>query len=150
MKLFQKIGNWIRNKFSNISDVIEDKAPDAVILTQTIKTAIEKHEGSIEWVLDELKLRGLSNLHDFAKRNLPVIIHELSLIDGLIPSGSSQDEAWKAYTGHIASKMKNARVKEWVNLAATILGALLFRTKAPRSVLIMATQFAYERIFGKP
>lgn len=148
MKLFQRISNWIRNAFADVADLIEERAQDAVILTQIIKTSIEKHEGSLEFVFDELKLRKLDRLHSFAKAKLPDLIKELSAIDGLVDAGASKEDAWNAYTAYLSDKMKDARIKEWVNLAAKILGAFVFK-KPPHGVLVAATQLAYHALFGK-
>lgn len=148
MRLFQKIGNWIRNAFSDISEVIEDKAPEAVQLTQLIKQSIESHNGSIQWVLDRLKEKKLNSLYNFAKDRLPDLIHELAIIDGLAEKTTPKDQAWSAYSMYLQTKIKSARVKEWVAISANILSAIIGR-KAPESLLIIATQWAYERLFGK-
>ena len=148
MKLFQRIGNWIKSTFADVADLIEERAQDAVILTQIIKTAIEKHEGGLDFVFSELKLRKLDRLHSFAKAKLPDLIKELSTIDDLVGAEASKEAAWDAYTAYISDKMKDARVKEWVNLSAKILGAFMFK-KPPHGVLVAATQLAYHILFGK-
>lgn len=147
-KLFKKIAEFIINVFTDISDLLEEKAPQAVILTQYIKESIEKHDGSIEWLLEKLKSEKLDYLYDFAKDKLPLVISEMALIDGLATKETPKDEAWNAYSNYIASKIKESRVKDWVLLASKILGAIISR-KAPESWLIIATQFAYEKVFGK-
>ena len=55
MKIFNKIADFIRKVFSDISDLLEEKAPIAVQVTQAMKEAIEEHDGKFEWVLNKLE-----------------------------------------------------------------------------------------------
>lgn len=148
MKILKKIADLFRDKFSDVSDILEENAPIAVQITQAVKEAIEKHDGSIQWVLDHLKVNGLNKAYDVAKKNLPLIVKELALVDSLIKPGQSQEQAWKAYTTYISGKVKNSRRKEWVMLSAEILGAVIGKKVNP-AFLIMATQRAYQLIFNK-
>ena len=148
MKLLKKIAEFFRETFSDITDLLEQKAGVAVQVTQAVKEAIEKHDGSIIWVLEHLQVNGLTEAYRFASKHLTVIVHELSLVDGLIKPGQSQMDAWEAYTGYIASKVKKSRSKEWVLLSAEILGAIIGK-KVNIAFLIMATQRAYQLIFNK-
>lgn len=148
MKLLRKIADFFRETFSDITDLIEEKASTAVQVTQAVKEAIEKHNGSIEWVLEHLQVNGMNEAYKFAEKNLPIIVQELALVDNLIKPGQSQMDAWNAYTGYIASKIKKSRSKEWVMLSAKILGAIIGK-KVNISFLIMATQRAYQLIFNK-
>lgn len=148
MKLLNKIADFFRDTFSDITDLLEEKSGTAVQITQAVKEAIEKHEGSIEWVLEHLQINGLRKAHKIAKHQLPLIVHELALVDGLVKVGQSQEDAWKAYTDYIASKTKDARRKEWVLLSAEMLGMIIGK-KVNLAFLIMATQRAYQLIFNK-
>ena len=148
MKLLNKIADFFRDTFSDITDLLEEKSGTAVQITQAVKEAIEKHEGSIEWVLEHLQINGLRKAHKIAKHQLPMIVHELALVDGLVKVGQSQEDAWKAYTDYIASKTKDARRKEWVLLSAEMLGMIIGK-KVNLAFLIMATQRAYQLIFNK-
>jgi hypothetical protein len=148
MKLLRKIADFFRETFSDITDLIEEKASTAVQVTQAVKEAIEKHDGSIVWVLEHLQVNGMNEAYKFAQKNLPIIVQELALVDNLIKHGQSQMDAWDAYTGYIASKVKKSRSKEWVMLSAEILGAIIGK-KVNIAFLIMATQRAYQLIFNK-
>lgn len=148
MKLLKKLADFFREKFNDLTDLLEENADTAVIITQTVKEAIEKHDGSIQWVLDHLQVNGLHKAYNVAKNQLPYIVHELALVDSLVVPGQSQEDAWKAYTGYIAKKVKDGRKKEWVMLSAEILGAVIGK-KINLAFLIMATQRAYQLIFNK-
>jgi hypothetical protein len=148
MKLLKKIGDFFREAFSDLTDLLEEKAGTAVQITQAVKEAIEKHNGSIEWVLEHLQINGLHKAHKVAKHQLPMVVHELALIDGLVKVGQSQEDAWKAYTDYVASKVKDGRKKEWVLLSAEMLGMIIGK-KVNLAFLIMATQRAYQLIFNK-
>jgi uncharacterized protein (DUF342 family) len=148
MKLLKKIADFFRGAFSDFTDLLEEKAGTAVQITQAVKEAIEKHDGSIQWVLEHLKINGMNEAYAIAKEKLPAIVKELALIDSLVAPGQSQEQAWTAYTVYISGKVKNARRKEWVMLSAEILGAVIGK-KVNLAFLIMATQRAYQLIFNK-
>lgn len=147
-KLFQWIGNAIRSIVTDIHELIELNAPLAVQYTEIIKEAIEKHEGSIEWVLSEVKFKLGEEAYQIAKQKLPKLITELTKIDGLIEGEVEPDVAFKIYSEYILSKLKEGRAKEWVNMAAKILIAIIGR-KFPTDLAIMATQKAFHLLFGK-
>jgi hypothetical protein len=48
MKIFDKIAQFIRRAFSDLSDILEEKAPIAVQVTQAMKQAIEEHDGKFD------------------------------------------------------------------------------------------------------
>jgi hypothetical protein len=148
MKLLKKIADFFREKFSDLTELLEENAGTAVQITQAVKEAIEKHDGSIQWVLDHLKVNGLEKAYNVAKYHLPFVVHELALVDSLVKPGQSQDQAWQAYTFYVAQKVKEGRTKEWVMLSAEILGAVIGK-KVNLAFLIMATQRAYQLIFNK-
>lgn len=146
---FQSIGNFIREAFSDIKDLLDNKAPQAVRLTQVIKLAIEEHDGKFEWVLARLKNEGLDELYHFAKTRLPMLVKELAVIDDLSDPDTSHEDAWKAYMGYIASKSKHSRTKDIIMLAAEVLGFIIGKRDTPIPALIIATQKWYHIIFGK-
>lgn len=148
MKLLKKIADFFREKFSDLSDLLEENAGTAVQITQAVKESIEKHDGSIKWVFEHLQVNGFERAYNVAKLHLPEIVNELSLIDGLVNPGQTQEEAWNAYTNYVQSKFKESRRKEWVVLSAEILGAVIGK-KVNLAFLIMATQRAYQLIFNK-
>ena len=148
MKLLKKIADFFREKFSDLSDLLEENAGTAVQITQAVKEAIEKHDGSIQWVLEHLQVNGLEKAYNVAKLHLPVIVNELALVDSLVKPGQSQEQAWIAYTTYVSKKVKEGRKKEWVMLSAEILGAVIGK-KVNLAFLIMATQRAYQLIFNK-
>jgi hypothetical protein len=148
MKLLKKIADFIRDRFNDLSDLLEENAGVAVQITQAVKESIEKHDGSIQWVLEHLEVNGLHRAYALAKHHLPEIVNELALIDNLINPGQTKEEAWKAYTGYVQSKFKESRRKEWVMLSAEILGMIIGK-KVNIGLLIMATQKAYQLIFRK-
>jgi hypothetical protein len=147
MKIFDKIAKFIRNVFSDISDVLEDKAPIAVQVTQALKDAIENHDGKFEWVLTKLDYEDATQAYNFAKNNLPALVKELAILDGLVGAGHTTEHAWAIYTKHISTKLKDGRKKEWVNIASEILGMIIAK-KVPAGSLILATQKAYHLLFG--
>lgn len=148
MKIFDKIAQFIRNVFADISDLLEDKAPIAVQVTQAMKEAIEQHDGKFDWVLTKLENDNLTQAYNFAKNNLPSLVAELAYLDGLVTVGHSKEEAWRTYTTYISGKLKDGRKKEWANLASEILGMIIAK-KVPAGALILATQKAYHLLFGK-
>jgi hypothetical protein len=148
MKIFDKIAQFIRNVFTDISDLLEDKAPIAVQVTQALKDAIENHDGKIEWVLTKLDYEDATQAYNFAKNNLPALVKELAILDGLVGAGHTTEHAWAIYTNYISSKLKEGRKKEWTNIASEILGMIIAR-KAPAGALILATQRAYHLLFGQ-
>lgn len=148
MKILKKIADFFRDKFNDLSELLEENADVAVQITQAVKEAIEKHDGSIQFVLDHLQVNGLNKAYNVAKIKLPKVVEELALIDSLVKPGQSQEEAWKAYTDYITQKTKEGRRKEWVMLSADLLGAIISKKVSP-AFLIMATQRAYQLIFKK-
>jgi hypothetical protein len=144
MKLLKKIAEF----FKDTSAILEENAPVAVQITQAVKEAVEKHDGSITWVLEHLKANGLHKAYNVAKNHLPLVVHELAMVEDLVKYGQNNLEAWDAYTLHIGKKIKDARKKEWVILSAEILGAIVGK-KVNLAFLIMATQRAYQLIFKK-
>ena len=144
----KKLFAWISNLFSKSYDFIEEKAPLAVIITQKVKDAIEKHNGSIEWMLDQTATEADNKAYDFIKEKLGIVIKEIAVIDGLINEKVSPEVATKVYFDYIASKAKESRAKEWIYLSAKILQAILGK-KLPVDLLILATQKAYRILFGK-
>lgn len=144
----KKLFAWISNLFSKTFDFIEEKAPLAVIITQKVKEAIEKHNGSIEWILDQTATELDNQAHDFIKDKLGIVIKEIAVIDGLINEKVHPEVATKIYFDYIASKAKESRAKEWIYLSAKILQAILGK-KLPVNLLILATQKAYRILFGK-
>ena len=110
-----------------------------------MKEAIEEHDGKFEWVLNKLENDNATKAYQFAKDNLPTLVKELAIMDGLVEVGQTKEEAWVSYSAYIQSKLKEGRKKEWVGLSAEILGMILTK-KAPIPALILATQKAYHLI----
>lgn len=148
MKLLDKIGAFIRKAFSDLSDLLEEKAPIAVQVTQAMKEAIEEHDGKFEWVLTKLENENATKAYQFAKDNLPELVKELAILDGLVGTATSKEEAWWKYVRYIEGKLKAGRRKEWISIASEVLGMIIAK-KVPTSALIIATQKAYHLIFGK-
>lgn len=144
----KKLFTWISNIFNKTFDIVEEKAPLAVSITQKVKEAIENHDGSIQWVLDQTNLEQDNKAYDFIKEKLPNVIKEIAVIDGLINERTDPEQAVKVYMNHVASKVKESRAKEWIFLSAKILQAILVK-KLPVDLLILATQKAYHLIFKK-
>jgi hypothetical protein len=144
----KKLFNWISNLFSKTFDMIEEKAPLAVIITQKVKDAIEKHNGSIEWMLDQTATEADNKAYEFVQNKLCIVIKEIAVIDGLINERVDPDMAIKIYFDYLASKSKESRTKEWIILSARILQTLVSK-KIPYDLLILATQKAYRILFGK-
>lgn len=145
--LLKWIGDVIRTLVTDIHKIVEEKAPLAVQYTEIIKEGIEKHEGSIEWVLSQIKFEMGDQAYQVAKEKLPLVIVELTKIDGLIEGEVAPDVAFKIYSEYILSKLKEGRGKEWANVAAKIIVALVGK-KFPTDLAIMATQRAYHLLFG--
>jgi hypothetical protein len=144
----KKLFAWISNLFNKTYDLIEEKAPLAVIITQKVKDAIEKHNGSIEWILDQTATEADNKAYEFIQDKLGIVVKEIAVIDGLINERVDPDMAVKIYFDYLASKAKESRAKEWIFLAAKILQAIIGR-KIPVDLLILATQKAYRILFGK-
>jgi hypothetical protein len=145
--LLKWIADVIRNLVTDIYKIVEEKAPLAVKYTEIIKEGIEKHEGSIEWVLSQIKFEMGEQAYQIAKEKLPIVIAELVKIDGLIEDEVDPDVAFKIYAQYVLSKLKDGRGKEWANIAAKIVVALVGK-KFPTDLAIMATQRAYHLLFG--
>jgi hypothetical protein len=146
--MMKKLFAWISNLFNKTYEIIEEKAPLAVIITQKVKDAIEKHNGSIEWILDQTATEADNKAYEFIQDKLGVVVKEIAVIDGLINERVDPDMAVKIYFDYLASKSKESRTKEWIFLAAKILQAIIGR-KIPVDLLILATQKAYRILFGK-
>lgn len=144
----KKLFAWISNLFNKTFDLIEEKAPLAVIITQKVKEAIEKHNGSIEWILNQTATEADNRAYEFIKNKLGIVAKEIAVIDGLINDRVDPETATKVYFDYIASKSKNARAKEWIFFSAKVLQALLAK-KFPDALLVLAAQKAYLMIFGK-
>ena len=138
---------WISNLFNKAYDLIEDKAPMAVIITQKVKLAIEHHNGSIEWILDQTATEKDNEAFEFIKQKLDIVIKEMAVIDGIVSDNLKPELATKAYLEYLAGKAKESRVKDYIMLAARILQAIIGK-KIPYDLLILATQKAYHLIFG--
>lgn len=143
----EKLWKWITNLFTKAYDLIEEKAPLAVRITQMIKTAIEEHDGKIEWLLDQTKTTKDNEVYYFIKDKLGLVIREIAIVDGLVSDNMSAESATKVYFEYIASKAKEGRAKEYIFLAARILQSILGK-KVPYDLLILATQKAYHILFG--
>jgi hypothetical protein len=127
---------------------LKKKAPLAVIITQKVKDAIEKHNGSIEWILDQTATEADNKAYEFIQDKLGIVVKEIAVLDGLINERVDPDMAVKIYFDYLASKSKESRTKEWISLAAKIFQAIIGK-KIPVDLLILATQKAYRILFGK-
>jgi hypothetical protein len=146
--LLKKIGNFLRNVIKESVDIVEQKAPLAVRLVQKIKEAIEHHNGSIEWVLNETATEQDNETFIIIKDKLPLVVKELATIEELVSEEATVEEAIASYMEYIASKTKKSRAKEYILLSAMLLQALITK-KLPLEILIVITQKAYHLIFGK-
>lgn len=147
MKIFNKIASFIRKVFADLSDILEEKAPIAVQVTEAMKEAIEQHDGKFEWVLTKLENENATKAYQFAKDNLPELIRELAILDGLAGTATPKEDAWWKYVRYVEGKLKAGRRKEWISLAAEVLGMIIAK-KAPTPALILATQKAYQLLIG--
>lgn len=138
---------WIANLFTKAYDIIEEKAPMAVIITQKVKLSIEEHGGSIEWILDQTATEKDNEAYEWIKRNLAHVLTDLAEIDRLVPVGTPVKIGASTYLEYLANKTKDSRVKEYILIAAKILQAIIGK-KIPYDLLILATQKAYHLIFG--
>jgi hypothetical protein len=146
--LLKKFGDFLRNFITDAVDIVETKAPKVVQVVQKIKEAIELHQGSIEWILDQSATEKDNEGFDIVKEKLPIIAKELAIIEGLVGDKATAEQATSAYLEYIASKTKISRAKEYIMLSAMLLQALITK-KLPLPVLIVATQKAYHILFGK-
>lgn len=144
--LLNKIAEFLRNLLGDIVDVIEKKAPLAVQAVQKIKEGIESNEDTIEFILNKTKTEKDNEVYALIKNHLPTVSKELAIIEGLVPEDADDETAMKIYLEYIEGKAKNARVKEYIILASTILQAIITR-KMPIEILVIATQKAYHLIF---
>jgi hypothetical protein len=147
-KLLEWIGNAIRSIVRDVHEVIELRAPLAVNITEKVKDAIERHDSTIEYLLDRTATEKDNQAYDFIKSNLPALVREIAILDGLASENDSHEKAWAAYSNYILGKKKEGRAKEWANLAAKILLAIINK-KFPFELAVMATQKAFHLIFGK-
>jgi hypothetical protein len=139
---------WISNLFTKAYDLIEIKAPMAVIITQKVKLAIEEHNGSIEWILDQTATEKDNEAYEFIKNKLGIVIKEIAVIDGIVSDNLKPELATKAYLEYLAGKAKESRVKDYIIMAARILQAVIGK-KIPYDLLVLSTQKAYRILFGK-
>jgi len=139
---------WISNLFTKAYDLIEIKAPMAVIITQKVKLAIEEHNGSIEWILDQTATEKDNEAYEFIKNKLGIVIKEIAVIDGIVSDNLKPELATEAYLKYLESKAKESRAKDYIFLAAKILQAVIGK-KIPYDLLVLATQKAYRILFGK-
>lgn len=146
-KIMKKLFIWISNLFNKAYDLIEVKAPMAVIITQKVKLAIEEHEGSIEWILNQTATEKDNEAYEFIKLKLNGVIKEIAVIDSIVSDNLKPELATEAYLKYLATKSKESRVKDYILLAAKILQAIIGK-KIPYDLLILATQKAYHLIFG--
>jgi len=138
---------WISNLFTKAYDFIEIKAPLAVIITQKVKLAIEEHNGSIEWILDQTATEKDNEAYEFIRTKLGYVIKEVAVIDGIVSENLKVELATEAYLKYLESKAKEGRAKDYIFLAARILQAIIGK-KIPYDLLVLATQKAYHLIFG--
>ena len=144
----KKLLNWITNFMKDVYDLIEEKAPFAVRVTQKVKIAIEEHGGSIEWMLNQTATEKDNEMYYFIRDKFPIVAKEIAVVDGLVNGMVTPEVATKVYFDYIASKTKAGRVKDIIYLAAMILQAIITK-KVPDHFLVLATQRAYHLIFGK-
>lgn len=147
-KVLKDIADFIRKVFSSLHDLLEDKSPLAVRIAQKFKEAVEEHEGSLDWIVQKTETEKDDEALEFVKIKLPLLITELAIVEGIATKDMTQEQAWNAYVLYLKSKMKEGRAKDWIFLAGQILGFIIGK-KAPIQALIMATQKAYQLIFGK-
>lgn len=139
---------WISNLFTKAYDLIEIKAPLAVIITQKVKLAIEEHNGSIEWILDQTATEKDNEAYEFIKNKLGIVIKEVAVIDCIVSDNLKPELATEAYLKYLGSKTKESRAKDYIFLAAKILQAVIGK-KIPYDLLVLSTQKAYRILFGK-
>lgn len=133
---------------TDIFDLVEEKGPEAVRLSQKVKQAIENHDPKINWLVSLTRTEKDDQAYAFFKVKLPVLVHEIAVVDGLVHPDTSPEVAARVYAEFILNKQKEGRAKEWVNLAAKILIAIIGK-KIPTDIAIMATQRFYRKLFGK-
>lgn len=147
-KSLSKVGDFIRELFSDIFQLLESKAPVAVKVTQKVKTVIEKHDGELVWLTDQTDTEKDDEVYDFMKNKLPKVAKEIGIIDGLVDEDTSDEDALEIYIGYILSKRREGRAKEFIFLAAQILGMIIGK-KAPLDLLVRVTQRTYRLVFKK-
>lgn len=147
-KLLDKIGNFLRDLFSDVVELVEEKAPLAVKAVQKVKEAIESNGNTIEWILNKTETEKDNEVFALIKGHLPAVSKELAVIEGLVGPEATTAHAMEVYLNYVESKAKAARAKEYIMLASVLLQAIITR-KMPLEVLIIATQKAYHLIFGK-
>lgn len=145
-KLIEQITRIIRNLFGNVFELIEEKAAFAVRITQDLKESLEEHGGKLEWILDKTATQKDNQAYDFVKNKLPKVAKEIAVIDGLVADDTSEEEAYQIYMDYLLSKKKEGRAKEFIFIAAQILGIIIGKP-APIDLLVMFTQKAYRLIF---
>lgn len=147
-RLIISVGDFLRRFFGDASEILESKAPVAVRVVGYLKDGIEKHDATIQALLDRTATEKDNEAYDFIKDNLPALVKELALIDGLADEFDSTGTAWKKYTSYLSRKAKGARAKDWIYLAGQVLSWILLK-KVPIQAAIIATQKAFQLIFGK-
>jgi hypothetical protein len=147
MKNFlRKIADFIRNLFGDLIDILERNAPLAVRVVQILKNGIESHGATIEQLLARTETTKDDEAYEIIKLKLPKLARELAIIDGLADESMSDEQAYQVYIDYLLSKQKEGRAKEYIFLAAQLLGMIIGR-KAPIDLLVMITQKAYRIIF---
>lgn len=147
-KLLKEIANFVRKVFGDLFDLLEEKAPLAVKITQDLKESLEDHGGKVEWILDKTATEKDDEAYEFVKNKLPKIAKQIAVIDGLVDENATDEEAYEIYVAFLLSKKKEGRAKEFIFLAAQILGMIIGK-KAPIDLLVTMTQRAYRLIFKK-
>lgn len=147
-KLFAWIGKTIRSLVSDGVNLLEDKGPLAVRITQKIKEAIEQYDGTVSWLVKLTATEKDDEVYEFIKYKLPALIKEIAVVDGLVNDRMSNEGAVKVYTDYILNKTPEGRGKEWANMAGEVLMAIVMK-KYPKALVLLVTQKAYTLLFGK-
>ena len=147
-EVLKSIGIFIKKFLGSTFDFVEKQAPKAVKVVQVFKSGIEEHGEDIEKILALSESEKDDEVFIFIKNELPKIAKELAIIDGLVDGDIPEKEALQIYASYILSKRKEGRAKEFIFLAAKVLGAILGK-QLPIDVLVMVTQKAYRLIFKK-
>jgi hypothetical protein len=147
-KLLDKVGNFLRGLFSDVVDLIEDKAPLAVKAVQKVKEGIEANEDTIKWITEKTKTQKDDEVFALIKGHLPAVSKELAVIEGLVDADATPEKAMEVYLKYVESKAKGARAKEYIMLASTLLQAIITK-KMPLEILVVASQKAFHLLFGK-
>lgn len=147
-KLFQWIRNAILSVVSDVFEIVEEKGPEAVQIAQQIKKAIEENDGTIHWITQLTASSKDDQFVAWVKAKLPGIVKEIAMVDGLVTDKVDPEVAARIYGNYILTKTKEGRAKEWADLAARILIAIIGK-KVPMDIAIMVTQKFYRILFAK-